>query len=45
VYQPFGSPYNETTQTSSAIIAAIEPSMKYAKVCMSMRLGNACYSA
>jgi hypothetical protein len=39
-----GSPYNEMTQTSSAIIAAIKPSIEYAKLCMSMRLGNACYS-
>jgi hypothetical protein len=29
------------TQTNSAIIAAIKPSMEYAKLCMSMCLGNA----
>jgi hypothetical protein len=33
------------TQTSSAIIVAIKPRWKYAKLCMSMRLGNARYSA
>jgi hypothetical protein len=41
----FGSPNNKVTQTNSAIIAAIKPSMEYAKLCMSMRLGNARYSA
>jgi hypothetical protein len=41
----FGSPYNEMMRTSPAIIAAIQPSMGYAKLCMSMRLGNARYSA
>jgi hypothetical protein len=40
-----GSPYDETTQSSSAIIAAIRPSMEYAKPHMSMRLGNARRSA
>jgi hypothetical protein len=33
------------TQTSSAVIVAIKPSMEYAKLRMSMRLGNARYSA
>jgi hypothetical protein len=33
------------TQTSSAIIVAIKPSVEDAKLCMSMRLGNARYSA
>jgi len=33
------------TQTSSAIIVAIKPGMEYARLCMSMRLGNARYSA
>jgi hypothetical protein len=33
------------TQTKLAIIAATKPSMEYAKLCMSMRLGNARYSA
>jgi hypothetical protein len=33
------------TQTSSAIIVGIKPSMEYAKLCLSMRLGNARYSA
>jgi hypothetical protein len=32
------------TQTSSAIIVVIKPSVEYAKLCMSMRLGNARYS-
>jgi hypothetical protein len=41
----FDSSYNEMTQTNSAIIAAIKPSMEYADGCMSMRLGNARYSA
>jgi len=42
----FGSsPYNEMMRTSPAIIAAIQPSMGYAKLCMSMRSGNARYSA
>jgi hypothetical protein len=36
---------SEMTQTSSAIIVAIKTSMEYAKMCMSMRLGNARYSA
>jgi hypothetical protein len=33
------------TQTSSAVIVAIKPSMEYAKLRMSMRLGNVRYSA
>jgi hypothetical protein len=44
-YSAFGSSYNEMTHTSSAIIVAIKPSMKYANLCMSMRLGKARYSA
>jgi hypothetical protein len=32
------------TQQNSAIIAVIKPSMEYAKLCMSMRLGGAPYS-
>jgi hypothetical protein len=40
VYQPFGSPNNEMTQTNSAIIAAIKPSMEYATLRMSMRLAT-----
>ena len=35
----------EMTQTSSANIVAIKPSMEYAELCMSMRLGNARYSS
>jgi hypothetical protein len=31
-------------QMSSAIIVAIKPSMEYAMLCMSMHLGNVCYS-
>jgi hypothetical protein len=41
----FGAPYNGMTQTSPAIIVAIKPSMEYATLCMSMRLGNVRYSA
>lgn len=41
----FGSPYNEMTQANSAIIEAIKRSMEYATRCMSMRSGNARYSA
>jgi len=41
----FGSPYNGMTQMSSAIIAAVKPSMEYAKLCMGMRLRNVRYSA
>ena len=33
------------TQTGSTSIAAIKPSMEYAKLRMTMRLGNARYSA
>ena len=33
------------TQANSAIMVAIELSMEYAKLCMSMRLGNARYPA
>jgi hypothetical protein len=32
-------------RTSSAIIVTINPSINYAKLCMSMRLSNARYSA
>jgi hypothetical protein len=39
------SPNNKMTQTNSVIIAAIKPSMEYAKQRMSMCLGNARYSA
>ena len=42
-YSAFGSPYNEMTQTSSAIIVTVKYSMEYAELCMSMRLDNACY--
>jgi len=44
-YSAFGSPYNGMTQMSSAIIAAVKPSMEYAKLCMGMRLRNVRYSA
>jgi hypothetical protein len=37
--------YNGMTQTSSAIIVAVKSSMKYAELCMDMRLGNVRYSA
>ena len=30
---------------SSVIIVTVKPSVEYAKLCMSMRLGNARYSA
>jgi hypothetical protein len=33
------------TQTSSTIIVAVKPCMEYAKLCMSMRLGDARTSA
>jgi hypothetical protein len=36
----FGSPFNGRTQTSSAIIVAVKPSMEYAKLCMDMRLAT-----
>src|SRR5215472_10519386 len=32
-------------QMSSVIIVTVKPSVEYAKLCMSMRLGNARYSA
>ena len=41
----FGSSDKEKTQKNSAIMVAIKLSMEYAKLCMSMRLGNARYSA
>jgi hypothetical protein len=44
-YSAIRSPYDGMTQTSSAIIVTIEPSMEYAKLCMSIRSGNARYSA
>jgi hypothetical protein len=40
-----GSPNRNMTQTSSAIIVAIRPWMEYVKLCMSMHIGNARYSA
>ena len=36
---------NEMAQTSSATIVGYQASMEYAKLCMSMRSGNARYSA
>jgi hypothetical protein len=33
------------TQMSSVIIATVKPAVEYAKLCMSMHLGNARYSA
>jgi hypothetical protein len=39
-YSAFGSSYNEMTQTSSAIIVSLKPSMEHAKLCMSMRLAT-----
>jgi hypothetical protein len=33
------------TQTSSAVIVTLKPSMEYAELCMGMRLGNVRYSA
>jgi len=33
------------TQVSSVIIVTVKPSVEYAKLCMSMCLGNARYSA
>lgn len=36
--------YNGMTQMSSVIIVTVKPSVEYAKLCMSMCLGNARYS-
>jgi hypothetical protein len=44
-YSAFGASYNEMTQTSSAIIVAIKPSMEICQAVHEYALSNARYSA